>query len=337
MIELVAIDDDSALIAHGRPAGVTAEVELLRLAADFAKARLLKPALANRLHLVVEVSAIMPPRPIARAQLATKSGLFRSAKSHFDCTISLAQSFEMAVLQMMHEMVHVTQILTNRYQITGKMKKIAGEKQLVYQARWLGKKAGVIDETPWQERPWEQEAASAGERLTTEFMAMLYGTQSVFEASSGKKQLQLLPFTFSLPPMPEAAQPEVGMPEVEMPEVPSGEPTFEAPTFEAPTFEAPTFEAPVFDAPHIGDGEEGGLPSDDQLFADIDALLAQDDAESQAETTGADAAADAPLDEVAVKQMHIAGIAEPRPLKIEALDAKLRELAARGLVQKPAK
>ena len=105
MIEIIAIDNQ------------TAQADLLRLAASFFESRLFSPKQQKQLHMVVEVSASMPPRPISREQLAKKPGLFKSAKYQFDCAVNVAQGFEMALSQFTHELVHASQIINNRYEI----------------------------------------------------------------------------------------------------------------------------------------------------------------------------------------------------------------------------
>lgn len=274
MIEVVATDNRNA------------ETELLRLAGDFGQSRLFTAKQAKGLHIVVEVSGDGPPRPIARTQLMAKAGMFRASKFTCDFAVSLMHGFEMAVLQMMHELVHIAQVTNNRYQISSTKKKIKGEKVTLYQARWCGKKAGVIDDVDWQERPWEQEAAVMGEQLSAELMAMLYGTQSEFPAQGGKKDLRLQPFAFSLPAMPEAPA---------MPAIPAMP--------EEPAFDAPAFDTP---APDMA----GPDALDEALLAD---------------TLGAEAD---------VQETYVLGIAEPRQLKLAVLEAKQRELAERGLLEK---
>lgn len=355
MIEVVATDNRNA------------EAELLRLAGDFGQSRLFTAKQAKGLHIVVEVSGDGPPRPIARTQLMAKAGMFRASKFTCDFAVSLMHGFEMAVLQMMHELVHIAQVTNNRYQISSTKKKIKGEKVTLYQARWCGKKAGVIDDVDWQERPWEQEAAVMGEQLSAELMAMLYGTQSEFPAQGGKKDLRLQPFAFSLPAMPEApAMPAIPA----MPEEPAFVPAPPAADFDMPAMNVPTGDMPA------GDISESNAVDDAALFADIDALLAEDKADqtSAGDSAGPDAPAfdapafdapafdapafDAPafdtpapdmagpdaLDEALladtlgaeadVQETYVLGIAEPRQLKLAVLEAKQRELAERGLLEK---
>lgn len=331
MIEVVATDNRNA------------EAELLRLAGDFGQSRLFTAKQAKGLHIVVEVSGDASPRPIMRDQLMVKAGLFRSSKFHCDFAISLLHGFEMAVLQMMHELVHIAQVTNNRYQISSAKKKIKGEKRIIYRARWCGKKAGVIDDIDWQERPWEQEAAVMGEQLSAEFMAMLYGTQSEFPAQGGKKDLRLQPFAFALPAMP-------AMPS--MPEAPSMP--------EVPEIEAPIDNAPIDDGAIDNSAIDNSAIDDAALFADIDALIAEDkggeNTHLESETFDSPAfdipafdapAFDAPhegahkgaldtsnVTDADVQETYVLGIAEPRHLKLSVLKAKQRELAERGLLEK---
>ena len=256
MIEVVAIE------------GHEAEAGLLRLASDFATARLFTPKQAKKLRIVIEVGSAHPPQPISRDELMAKPGLFKSAHYHYRFVISLANGFEACALQMMHELIHASQIINGRYQIGTKRVKRDGEKQTLHTARWLNKKAGFIDDMMWQDRPWEQEAAKYGQQLATEFMAMIYGTQSAFEAEGAKKQLRLYEVSFALPNI-EPAAPAMA-PEVDFMAQPPSE----------------RAQTPSYDAP----------PAQD-------------------------------------KPTYVQGIAEPRLLKQDALQAKRNELQSRGLLR----
>ena len=67
---------------------------------------------------------------------------------------------------------------------------------------------------------------------------------------------------------------------------------------------------------------------DDALIADIDALLSQDEAlPLQAE-------AQEQLSEEATQETYVAGFAAPRMLKLSVLEAKQKEFAERGLIEK---
>ena len=371
MIEVVAIDNR------------TAETELLRLAAHFAHSRLFPKKLAKRLAVVVEVAGDAPARPIARAQLAQKAGLFRSAKFHYDFCISVAQGFEAGLLQMMHELVHISQIATGRYALAGKAKKHNGEKVVIWQAHWCGKKAGVIDDMAWHERPWEQEAVAISEQLSQEFLGFIYGAQNQFDAQGGKKELRLYPVSLSLPEMPPQVQPVSHQPVSHQPALqeqplPAAE-AYEAPPIipaqplesthaEAPALDVPGFDAPGFaPSPNQGtishDSSDSAAMADDALLADIDALLSKDAKISGASSVDAPAfdapSFDAPPfdteqrapvqereslpDQVqgasdslseATQETFVTGFAVPRILKLSVLEAKQKELAARGLLEK---
>ena len=395
MIEVVAIDNR------------TAETELLRLAAHFAHSRLFPKKLAKRLAVVVEVAGDAPARPIMRAQLAQKAGLFRSAKFHYDFCISVAQGFEAGLLQMMHELVHISQIATGRYALAGKAKKHNGEKVIIWRAHWCGKKAGVIDDMAWHERPWEQEAVAISEQLSQEFLGFIYGAQNQFDAQGGKKELRLYPVSLSLPEMPPQVQPISHQPEAHqpvlqeqplaaaepyeappiMPAQPLESTLGEAPALDVPGFDAPGFDAPGFDAPGFApssdqgtishdssDSSDSAVVADDALLADIDALLSKDAQISEdAQISGASSvdapAFDAPSFDAppfdappfdteqsaqdekreslpgllqgapdsqseATQETFVTGFAVPRILKLSVLEAKQKELAARGLLEK---
>ena len=313
MIEIVAIDNR------------TAESELLRLAADFALGRLFLPKQQKKLRVTFEVTGVEQAQPITRAQLAAKPGLFKAARFHYDGRLSVMHGFDVALSQLMHEMVHISQVVNGRYQLVAKTRKIEGEKHKIYRARWQGKKAGVIDDVPWQERPWEQEASTVGAQLAQEFMHVIYGQQNNFEAQGTKKTLRLYPLVLSIPqavsatadatPVPEPVIPDTVMPEPEMPE---------------PEMHEPFFGSPAADMPL----DNTAVQSDD-VFADIDAILAAE--------TGTTDPADPPFaappsfDDAPAggeKPTYVMGVAEPRMLKLSILEAKKRELKARGLLEK---
>jgi len=315
MIEVVAIDNRGA------------EAELVRLAADFAESRLFTPQQKKRLRFVVEVTGTTLPAPIAREQLARTPGLFKSSQYHFTAMISLLHGFDSAVLQLMHELVHISQIINNRYQISAKKLKQNGVKQLSYQAKWLGKKAGFIDNTAWQERPWEQEAAK---------MLRLYELAIALPIAPPKPQALVTPQALATASiMPEA-------------------PIFDEFSSDRHLTEPPIpdFGAAPFGAPEADNGGQS-----DDMLADIDALLSADamateqdappvntlndedmfgavpvfDGMSQDMQEGSEQASEqAASDE---KQTYVLGIAEPRILKLSVLEAKRQELAERGLLE----
>lgn len=337
MIELVAIDNRKA------------EAELLRMAADFAQSRLFAPKQAKRIAVVVEVSGDEPARPTTRDQLAQKAGLFRSAKYHYVFCVSVAHGFEAAVLQMMHELVHIAQITTQRYQLKSSVKKIDGVKQTIWHARWCGKKAGIIDDIAWHERAWEQEAVAIGEQLSSEFLSFIYGTQGTFEAQGGKKDLRLHPVSIALPEMPAPDQmpldealanealanealadeilPDITTPFDVAPDVSSAKmPIADEEVPVVPSFDAPSFDAPQADFAPV---------DDNALIADIDALLSQDETLPSQAVAPEEAPEELPED--ATQETYVAGFAAPRMLKLSVLEAKQKELAERGLIEKSAK
>ena len=329
MIEVVAIDNRNA------------EAELLRLAAQFAEQRLLQPKQKKRLISVVEVTGEGAPRPTSRAQMAQKPGLFKSSKFHFDCAVSLVHGFEVAVLQLMHEFVHHAQIINNRYQLAAKTIKKDGEKHVVFQARWLGKKQGLIDDIAWQDRPWEQEASRLGEQLAGEFTALLHGTQSQFAAIGSKKELRLYDVSLALPMMAAPSAPQTSAPQTSAPQ--TSAPQTSAPL--APMIEPP---APAMAIPDNGATQQ----TPDDIFGDIDALLSADISQNAPAESDMKPALDfafgtPQLDQPSFdapssyddhlsgdeKRTYVAGIAEPRHLKLSVLESKRRELQARGLLE----
>ena len=281
--------------------------------------------------------------------------MFKGARYHFDFTASVMHGVEMGALQVMHEMTHLSQVVNHRYQLEAKKVKIEGQKQLAFRARWLGKKQGLIDDMPWQARPWEQEASLTGNQLAAEFMAMIQAQQTAFPAQGLKKELKLYPVAFALPEMPAVpmapptSMPEMGMPEVGMPQV----------------------GMPDMGLPQVGGAEADsalGQPqaSEADLMADIDAILASGDMQDQAQQTapqepigtdifgaplgatsfdapsleapGMDTSTSAAIyehdDSAKDKKTFIQGVAEPRILKATVLASKRQELAQRGLLEK---
>ena len=211
MIEIIAIDNQ------------TAQADLLRLAASFLESRLFSKKQQKQLHLTVEVTGALPPRPVRRDQLAKKPGLFKSAKYQYDCAVNVANGFEIALAQFTHELAHISQIMHNRYEIALKSVKKDGQKQKLYQAKWLGKKCGVIDELFWESRPWESEAVLMSQQLAAEFFALINGQQSHFPAQGKKKEFTLHEVQLSMPPIPQAAAPAqapLSSPQTAMPEAP---------------------------------------------------------------------------------------------------------------------
>ena len=224
MIEIIAIDNQ------------TAQADLLRLAASFLESRLFSKKQQKQLHLVVEVTGAMPPRPVRREQLAKKPGLFKSAKYQYDCAVNVAQGFEVALAQFTHELAHISQIIHNRYEITLKSVKKEGQKQKLYQGKWLGKKCGVIDDMIWESRPWESEAVLISQQLAAEFFALINGQQSHFLAQGKKKEFLLHEVQLSMPPIPQAAPaPLAAMPVDVMPpqEAPIAQPSMPEQQIEA--------------------------------------------------------------------------------------------------------
>ena len=255
MIEIIAIDNQ------------TAQADLLRLAAQFFESRLFTKKQQKQLHLVVEVTGVMAPRPIRREQLAKKPGLFKSAKFQYDCAVNVAQGFDVALAQFTHELIHVSQIIHNRYEIALKSVKKEGQKQKLYHAKWLGKKCGVIDDMIWESRPWESEAVLMSQQLVHEFFAFINGQQGHFPAQGKKKEFKLLDLQLALPPMPQvtAPPPMPAMTEA-MAVPPASQPMMPEQALQ-PTADTPMMQAAQQPAMGVqGEVAEGGM-GDDELAA----------------------------------------------------------------------
>ena len=325
MIEVIAID------------GREAEAGLLRLASDFARLRLFLPKQAKKLNVTCEVAGMEAARPISREALMAKAGLFKSSQFHYHYRVSVAHGFETALMQFMHEFVHISQVIHGRYQLSQKRVKRDGEKQQLYQARWLGKKLGFVDDIEWQERPWEAEAAQVSAQLTQEFMAMVYGTQSEFEAQKGKKQLPLHHVSFALPnmtSMPDATMPDATMPELAMPEASFPEASFNDPQ---PTMSPDSMMASDMQVPPIEayPDENFGPPGIDPFMPEA---MAQDPMIQDAQDGAAPPLHTGSVQTGAVQtgplKRYVQGIDKPRHLDSERLQAKRQEMAERGLLEK---
>lgn len=294
MIEVIAID------------GREAEAGLLKLAGDFACLRLFSSKQAKKLNVTCEVAGMHPARPISREALMAKAGLFKSAKFHYHLTVSVAQGFEVALMQFMHEFVHISQVIHDRYQLSVKRVKRDGNKQQLYVGRWLGKKAGFIDDIDWQERPWEQEAVQKGEQLTQEFMAMIYGQQAEFEAQKGKKQLTFHHVAFALPDM--ASAPDMTSNMMAGPSMTAFDP------------------APSVSHDDRGLGQVPEMPVEQPLQPSL-----SDPMMPAMPATPVDAP---PQGQIEMVKCYVQGIDSPRHLNIERLQAKRQELQERGLLEK---
>ncbi|MGC6517758.1 MAG: hypothetical protein ACON49_06990 [Candidatus Puniceispirillaceae bacterium] len=310
MIEVVAIEHQSA------------EAELLRLGAQFAQSRLFTAKQRKKLKVVIEVSGVNQPRAISRDQLATRPGLFRSAYYHYDFAISLVNGFDVAVMQMMHEVTHISQVISQRYQLSLKSVKRDGEKQKLYTAKWCGKKSGLIDDTPWEARPWEQEASAIGTQLTGEFMAMLYGTQSDFAAQGRKKELKLYEFRFALPTgtMPQAEITMQGNGQADL------------------TNSASDMMTDIM--PHTGAMQMAGdlpshQPSDFSISDGLGTFGSGHDSDSGGVSSSyQDELSVEPQKQKGTLTTYVQGIEAPVTLHLAELEKKRQELAARGLLEK---
>ena len=205
MIEIVTID-------HEQHEFVSTHADLMRFATSFFAPRLFSPKQQKKLKMVIELSAQPGARPISRDQLASRPGLFQSKYYQFDCAVSLAGGFDSAMAQFTHELIHVSQILSKRYEIIAKTKKSDGQKQTIYHAKWLGKKQGAIDDMQWDLRPWEQEALFYSQQIMTEFRALISGAQTDFPKQGKKQEFPLMAVSFAMPAMPEASGSSVPQP-----------------------------------------------------------------------------------------------------------------------------
>lgn len=305
MIEVIAID------------GREAEAGLLRLAGDFARLRLFSSKQAKKLNVTCEVAGMHPARPISRDALMAKAGLFKSAKFHYHYTVSVASGFEVALMQFMHEFVHISQVIHGRYQLSVKRVKRDGEKQRLYFARWLGKKAGFIDDIEWQDRPWEQEAAVKSEHLTQEFMAMIYGQQSEFQAQKAKKQLTLHHVAFALPDMTSAPVLAPAANNIDNPPPVSHDFMSHDPMSNDPMAHS--------QVPDMQAGPNGAPSLSDPLMPDP---LMPDPLMKEGQVGNEQAADGQTL------KRYVQGIDSPRLLQLERLQAKRQELQERGLLEK---
>ncbi len=72
------------------------------------------------------------------------------------------------IIKLSHEWVHVAQLASGRYSLTGRHPKPGKPEK--FSARWLGVPIGRIDAIPYALRPWEQEAHEWQHKLVVEFI-----------------------------------------------------------------------------------------------------------------------------------------------------------------------
>jgi hypothetical protein len=176
MIEVI-----SAVTSSQAKTGSDAEtsqdkIELLTAAADFFADRLLTRKQQKDLSFFIEVTAKPVRGPISLDRLAGKSGLFGFCPPRrFKMTLSLAVGMRAALGDVAVEMVHIAQVMSRRLEIFAKKRKIGGQRETAFKARWLRKRAIFIDALPRAERAWVIEAEVTSKQLVGEFLAWSSG------------------------------------------------------------------------------------------------------------------------------------------------------------------
>ncbi|MDC1294109.1 hypothetical protein N8Z70_03615, partial [Candidatus Puniceispirillum sp.] len=151
-------------------------VELLAAAADFFSNRLLTRKQQKRLSFFIEFTTHPVHGSISLDMLAGKSGFFGFRPPHlFEMTVSSTAGMRAALNAVAGEMVHIAQVMSQRLEIFPKKRKIAGQREIVLKARWLGKRAIFIDALPRAERAWVIEADVTSKQLVGEFLAWSSG------------------------------------------------------------------------------------------------------------------------------------------------------------------
>lgn len=190
------------VIAKNLPAG---EDELLDAAAQYFANRLLTPKQQKAITLLIDVGNRPIRVPLSRDMLSERPGIFgASLPSVFEMSVSTAAGIKDALEVIAHELVHVSQVLNRRLRMRPRRLKSNKLGQVSYSVSWLGDKFPSLDEFPWHLRPWEIEACQWQTILVAEFIERMSGVNSQIVTQRGRNnQLALLnvrPFAINAPP-----------------------------------------------------------------------------------------------------------------------------------------
>lgn len=193
------------------------EAEILTLMATYMASRLFTKRQRRTLSVIIDVTRDVVREPVTRRMLAPqRSGLGTRPPKSFEMTVSTAAGLRDAAEVMAHELLHISQAVNGRLQITEKKKKINRKKVAVHVARWMGGKPITMDDLPWRQRPWEIEACGWQGQLVTECLMLTTG-QSVDQPVQApkRKQLALYPVRVPAPaPVSPVSQEPVFAPDV---------------------------------------------------------------------------------------------------------------------------
>jgi hypothetical protein len=124
--------------------------ETLEAAIRFYASQLMTTRMSNTLTVRVEVRATkLTDGNLATVAIATNGS--RPTKT-FKIILDRERSLSDQVGDLAHEMAHVAQAATGRYQLR------RWKSDLKVHARWEGKELGLLDDQPYWTRPWEVEA-----------------------------------------------------------------------------------------------------------------------------------------------------------------------------------
>lgn len=193
---------------------IPGEGEILTLMANYMANRLFTKRQRRSLSVIIDITREAVREPVTRRMLGPqKAGLGTRPPKLFEMTVSTAAGLRDAAEVIAHELLHISQAVNGRLQISETKKKINRRKRLVHVARWMGGKAVVMDDIAWHQRPWEIEACAWQGQLVTEFLMLTTG-QSVDQPVQAPKRKQLALYPVSVPaPVSPVMQEPVFAPE----------------------------------------------------------------------------------------------------------------------------
>ena len=188
---------------------IPGEGEILTLMANYMANRLFTRRQRRSLSVIIDVTREAVRAPVTRRMLGPqKAGLGTRPPKLFEMTVSTNAGLRDAAEVVAHELLHISQAVNGRLQITQKKKKIGRRKVLVHMARWMGGKPVVMDEIAWNLRPWEIEACGWQGQLVSEFLILITGQPADQPVQPPKrKQLALYPVSVLVPVSPVLHEP----------------------------------------------------------------------------------------------------------------------------------
>lgn len=133
----------------------------LERAARFFLADLLSARMANTISLRIEVRSTKLEAGTA-AKVAVPTNGSKATKA-MTITLDRDRSFDDQIADLAHEIVHVAQAVTGRFQL-----RRWKSDELVH-ARWEGAELGPVRCIPYADRPWEVEAHREERRLVVAY------------------------------------------------------------------------------------------------------------------------------------------------------------------------